>query len=353
MHENAQAKFLILAIVAVGSAVITMEIKGAQKTDERKAVRNISEGPKNFIFFNRDRERISEASFLKTASIIGAQLKYTWRELEPKRDQYELGEVLADLKYLEEHGKRLFIQIQDVSFSEKANVPNYLINAPEFSGGVARQHEYKRGSEPVFDGLVARRWDPAVIARFEKLLRILGEKLDGRIEGVVLAETAVGFVDHGDLKPAGFSYDGYARGVRAIMSAARKAMPKSTIIQYANFMPGEGLPNNDKGYLRSIYKHGARIGVGLGGPDLLPHRLGQQNHSLKLLAERKSDGVAGLAVQYGNLSARNPTTNERVTVAELYNYAKERLALDYIFWGTEEPYYTEHIVPFLRQMLAG
>ncbi len=133
MYSNAQAKFLILAIVAVGSAVITMEIQGAQKTDEHKAVRNISEGPKNFIFFNRDRERISEESFLKTASIIGAQLKYTWRELEPKRDQYELGEVLADLKYLEKHGKRLFIQLQDVSFSERANVTKYLINDPEFS----------------------------------------------------------------------------------------------------------------------------------------------------------------------------------------------------------------------------
>ncbi len=88
MHENVQAKFLILTIVAVGSTVITLEIKGAQKTDEYEGVHRVSEGPKNFIFFNRDRERISEASFLKTASIIGAQLKYTWRELEPKRDQY-------------------------------------------------------------------------------------------------------------------------------------------------------------------------------------------------------------------------------------------------------------------------
>lgn len=353
MHENAQSKYLILAIVAMGSAVITIEIRGAQKTEEHKGVRHTGERPKNFIFFNRDRERISEASFLKTESVVGAQLKYTWRELEPKRDQYELGEVLADLNYLEKHGKRLFIQIQDVSFSERANVPNYLINDPEFNGGVARQHEYKGESEPVFDGLVARRWDPAVIARFEKLLRAIGEKLDGRIDGVVFAETAVGFVDHGDLKPVGFSYDGYAQGVRAIMSAARKALPKSTIIQYANFMPGEGLPDNDKGYLRSIYEHGAKIGVGLGGPDLLPHRLGQQNHSLKLLAERESDVVAGLAVQYGNLSARNPTTGKKVTVAELYSYAKDQLNLDYIFWGIQEPYYTEHVVPFLRHLPSG
>ena len=85
----------------------------------------------------------------------------------------------------------------------------------------------------------------------------------------------------------------------------------------------------------------------------MPHRRGQQTHSLKLLAERKSDVVAGLAVQYGNLAARNPTTNEKVTGAELYSYAKERLNLGYMFWETEEPYYTEHVVPFLRHLQSG
>ena len=85
----------------------------------------------------------------------------------------------------------------------------------------------------------------------------------------------------------------------------------------------------------------------------MPHRLGQQTHGLKLLAERPSNVVAGLAVQYGNLSARNPKTNKKVTVAELYSYAKERLHLDYIFWGTEEPYYTEQIIPFLRHLPLG
>jgi hypothetical protein len=40
------------------------------------------EGPKHYVFFNRDRERISEATFLDTKAFEGAQLKYTWRELE-------------------------------------------------------------------------------------------------------------------------------------------------------------------------------------------------------------------------------------------------------------------------------
>lgn len=36
-----------------------------------------------------------------------------------------------------------------------------------------------------------------------------------------------------------------------------------------------------------------------------------------------------------------------MTVAELYAFATARLRLDYIFWGTEEPYYSREILPYL------
>jgi hypothetical protein len=313
---------------------------------------NVAERPRNFIFFNVERARISETTFLETESIVGAQLKYTWRELEPERDRYEFGAILEDLKFLEEHGKRLFVQLQDVSFDERLNVPDYLIDDPAFGGGAARKYEFQGDDEskPVFDGWVARRWDPAVIARFTKLLQALGEELDGRVEGVNLAETSIGFGDSGELHPEGYSFESYAEGVKAIMTAARDAFPKSNVIQYANFMPGEWLPWEDNGYLRRVYEHGTQIGVGLGGPDLLPHRKGQQNHCLKFIAARKPGVVAGLAVQDGNLADKNPVTGEAVTVAELYTFAQNRLRLDYIFWGTEEPYYSEQIIPYLRDL---
>jgi hypothetical protein len=35
-------------------------------------------------------------------------------------------------------------------------------------------------------------------------------------------------------------------------------------------------------------------------------------------------------------------------VDELYRFGKERLRLDFIFWGTEEPYYSTDILPYLR-----
>jgi hypothetical protein len=43
-------------------------------------------------------------------------------------------------------------------------------------------------------------------------------------------------------------------------------------MQYANFMPGEELPGKDRYYLRTVYQQAKELKVGVGGPDLLPHR---------------------------------------------------------------------------------
>lgn len=310
--------------------------------------------PRNFIFFGRERQRISETAFLENTHIAGAQLKYTWRELEPERDRYELRPLLDDLAFLDKHGKRLFVQVQDVSFSEEIPVPDYLRRDPAFGGGVARKYEYEGDDESKahFDGWVARRWDPAVRARFIRLLEVLGKEVDGRIEGLNLPETSVGFGESGKLHPAGFTYESYVEGTKAIMTGARKAFPRSCVIQYANFMPGEWLPWTDHGFLRAVYTWADSVGVGVGGPDLLPHRKGQLNHSYPLITARGRNTPAGVAVQDGNLDEINPTTGKRVTVPELYRFAEEPLRLDYIFWGTQEPYYSEEVLPYLSGLGA-
>ena len=57
-----------------------------------------------------------------------------------------------------------------------------------------------------------------------------------------------------------------------------------------------------------------------------------------------------MAVQDGNLADRDRRTGRRITVAELYAYAVTTLRLDYLFWGTEEPYFTADVLPFLRAL---
>jgi len=184
---------------------------------------------------------------------------------------------------------------------------------------------------------VARRWDPAVQERFHKLLFALGKEFDGRIEGVNFAETSADFGESGRLFPKGFSCEIYRDAIVTNMKALKRAFPKSVVMRYANFMPGEWLPGDDKGYLRAGYKAAKELKVGVGGPDLLPYRPGQLSHSYPLIRDAAGIIPTGIAVQDGNYEHEDPKTGKRITVPELLKFATEYLKVDYIFWCTQEP----------------
>ena len=298
----------------------------------------------HYLFVNIDRARIQEPAFLRDGTFAGAQIKYTWRELEPERDRYEFSGIREDLAVLSRHGKKLFIQLQDVSFYESiVNVPQYLRNDPTYHGGahleVLDQAKGTRG------GWVPRRWDPAVRERFHKLLAALGREFDGKIEGINLAETAI---EMEEPFPVGYSHAAYRDGILENMSALKRAFPRSVAMIYANFMPGEWLPGEDRGHLRSVYAHARKSGVGVGAPDLLPYRKGQINHAYKLIPELADAVPTAIAVQEGNYSHMNPATGARVKISELVAFARDRLKVNYIFWFPEEPFFSREVLPALR-----
>ena len=308
-----------------------------------------AKGVHHYVFFNLDRERITEQSFLSTKLFEGAQLKYTWRELEPKKDEYDFTAIRKDLAFLTSKGKRLFIQLQDVTFSaRRVFVPEYL-RSDEYNGGVAPQYRIVNNDEEhaTIAGWVARRWDPLVQDRFHKLLFALGKEFDGKIEGINLAETSIGFGATGRLRAKGFTPEVYRDAVIMSMKALKRAFPKSVVMQYANFMPGEWLPDEDKGYLRAVYKAARELGVGVGGPDLLPYKRAQLNHSYPLIKDASDLVRTGVAVQDGNYAEKNPTNGTRPSIAELLRFATDTLKVDYLFWCTEEPYYSEDLIRFL------
>jgi len=306
----------------------------------------------NYVFFGQDREKLRGASsFLETKAFEGAQVVYSWRQLEPEEGKYDFSLVREDLAFLTSKGKRLFVQIQDVTFSEsRVNVPRYLLRDARYNGGADRQYRVEEGDEEhaAAAGWVARRWDPAVRERFHKLLDALGREFDGRVEGVNLAETSVGFGESGRLFPKGYSFEAYRDAVIANMKALRRAFPRSVVIQYANFMPGEWLPSNDRGYLRAVYRAAGELKVGVGGPDLLPHRRPQLNHSYPLIREASGAVTTGVAVQDGNYEDVDQKTGKRVTVPELLDFATNYLKVDYVFWCTQEPYYSGEVIPFFK-----
>jgi len=304
---------------------------------------------KHFVYFARDRELIHNHPFLKIQRFAGAQIMYSWKQLEPERGKYDFSIITEDYKYLLSYKKKLFIQLQDATFDPKyKGIPEYLLT-DEFDGGSSSQVN----DNGELAGWVAKRWNPKVRERFALLLKALGKEFDGKVEGINLQESAIDLQERGtgdkSKTDTTFTPGRYAESLKNNMLALKKAFPQSTTMQYSNFMPGEWLPKQDKGYLRSIYRYGQEIGVGLGGPDLMIKQKGQLNHTLAMMHEGKFTVPLGIAVQDGNYigqTGNNDVVNDRENIVPLLHaFAMDFLKVKYMFWACQEPYFSEDVIP--------
>ena len=297
---------------------------------------------KHFVYFAIDRQSIKSHPFLKAEDFSGAQIMYPWVKLEVQKGVYDFSAIEEDLLYLKQHGKELFIQLQDSTFLPgNKGVPSYLFGS-EYADGVAP----KFTDSGKLEGWVAKRWHPEVQERFSKLILALGKQFDGRVEGINLQETAI---DMSEKTAPSFTPEKYVDAIKDNMSALKKAFPQSTKMQYANFMPGEWMPWEDEGYLRSIYQYGEEIGVGLGAPDLLMRRRGQLNHPLAMMHENSYSVPLGIAVQDGNYIGKTNNmdvkSERRNLVPVLHSFADEFLDVDYMFWANQKPYFRDDVIP--------
>ncbi|MFK3871817.1 hypothetical protein [Pseudoalteromonas rhizosphaerae] len=308
---------------------------------------------KHFVYFARDRGAIKDHPLLKHDRFSGAQIMYLWSRLEPAEGKYDFSTIRHDYEYLKKYGKKLFVQLQDATFDPKVRgLPEYL-NTSEYDGGSIEQiNDHGR-----VDGWTAKRWNKKVHKRFTLLLEALGKEFDGKIEGINLQETAIGVDPNQDTT---FTYKGYRDAIKENMLSLRKAFPQSTAMLYANFMPGEWLPWEDKGYLRSIYEYGEQIGVALAAPDLMVRRKGQLNHALAMMHEHKYSTPLDIAVQDGNYTGltgadfsagsdlegneNNVVEKRKNIVPLLHAFAEDFLKVNYMFWVNQKPYFEEDVL---------
>lgn len=301
----------------------------------------------HFVYFARDRQRMRGHAFLDHDRFDGAQIMYRWRDLEPTEGKYDFSGIRSDIDYLKARDKRLFVQLQDVTFSAKYKpVPDYLLTE-RFAGGVV---PYVANGATI--GWISKRWNPEVQARFGALLQALGAEFDGEIEGINLQETAIDVSS--ELDPT-FTPNLYAKSIQQNMRNLKAAFSASTTMQYANFMPGEWLPWEDEGYLRGVYETGEEIGVGLGAPDLMVKRRAQLNHPIAMMHAGTFTVPVGIAVQDGNyvgstgadahFGDRDTSPKEvNSVVPMLHAFARDFLSVDYMFWVDQAPYFENQVL---------
>lgn len=163
--------------------------------------------PQLFLFLGGN-EASSYEQMLKNNCINGVQIIYSWKQLEPKKDGYDFSKIEKDLELLNKTHKKLFIQLQDRSFTPDVfNVPDYIREDAIYHGGVEMQYDFPGEGKPITTGWVARTWDPAVKERFQLLIQKLSAQFDRKIYGINLPETSADFdPDH---MPIDFTSDKY------------------------------------------------------------------------------------------------------------------------------------------------
>lgn len=268
--------------------------------------------------------------------IEGVQIIYNWKDLEKNNNQYTFAQIEKDLQFLNQKGKNLFIQIQDRFFLPTAkNVPKYLMEDPIYTGGIAPQYDNPGENKPISAGWVAQQWNPQVRIRYQKLLQALAKEFDGRVYGVNLPETAIDL----DMKrdKTGFSCDKYFNAEIENLSFAKSVFKKSQVVQYVNFWPCEW--NNDQNYMGRLFEFAAKNQIGLGGPDIVPYKLGQMKNSYPFFNQYKGKlPLIAMAVQEPTLTYTNPKTNKPFTKAEFQEFGQNYLGTNIIFWSTSTPW---------------
>src|SRR5438046_2110898 len=95
----------------------------------------------NFVFFGHDRELLPNHPFLKIKGFEGAQITYSWKQLEHSEDGYEFDDIDADVKFLKAHDLKLWIQLQDATFMpNRQAVPVYIMKGKAYNGGANPQY---------------------------------------------------------------------------------------------------------------------------------------------------------------------------------------------------------------------
>ena len=302
--------------------------------------------PKLFLLIDSDKSLKEYKKVLTNPYVTGVQMRYTWKELEPKKGQYDFSKIKKDLDFLNLIHKKLFIQLQDRSFQPDIFcAPDYIRKEKIYNGGVAMQYDFPGEGKPITPGWVTRVWDPAVQKRFHLLMQKLATQFDGKIYGINLPKTSADF----NLKkpPKGFTPDRYFHSVLENIATVRNAFTKSVVIQYVNFFPGEW--NNDHNYMSRLFSYASKHQIGLGGPDVVPYRRGQMKNSYPFFHLYKGKlSSAGMAVQDACYTYKKPNTNNYYKFSDFYSFAKDYLGATILFWNVQESFFSRELVPMFN-----
>jgi hypothetical protein len=264
----------------------------------------------------------------------GIMKKYSWRQLEPTKGNYNFSMIQSDLNWAQAYGMQVIIMIEDKTFTSSRPNPAYLDSVtPRNRTG----------------GFTMARWHPTVVARYKALTTALGKRFDGHpnFEGIAQQESSLGLPST-TLKNFGYTPEKYRDALIASFGHALNAMPRSRVFWYQNFFVG------NQNYIGSIAAALGPKGLVMAGPDVLPDRRSLVEKSYPFFGKFKDKMHLGIQVEgicYRALHETSGYSTKYWTMPELFRYARDRLHVDYMFWvriptsSPKDSYNWHHALP--------
>jgi len=285
-----------------------------------------------------------------TPALRGAQIRYHWRELEPEEGKYNFAQMDKHLAGLALHKKRLVVLIQIKSFSSDGTlasaedvVPPY-VKTSTYEGG---QIAYTSSLTGLPHGYIIKLWNSKVRARIDALMQALGKRYNSHayFEAIGFTESSAG------TNLTTTQQVSYYDGLNLVDQSARTHFPNTTVYQFTN---------HTRKYLETFITKLKDMGASLGGPDILPT---DQSLTFSDSDPKTPDGVytyypklSGIIplmpsvqpIDYRYTSAKKSEPGHVPTLKELYDFGRDNLKANYIYWTRDSDYYLK-VLEFLKQ----
>lgn len=265
-------------------------------------------------------------------NFVGVKKFYKWVDLEVSPGVYDFSPIANDLSYLQQRGKRLWIQIiETVNVStETPWVPKYMWKDTSYGCGTTYYGTYERTVNA--GGWFPCYWNAKVRNAYYDLYTALGNRFNTEpyFEGIALSETSAG-----SCTGCGYSVAVLEDFFKTAAVRTKQAFPNKVVLQMINYAPFD---------LVTFAAYCVKNNIGLAGPDV------HLNESVKvslntvvypLYLKYHDVAVTGIDVQWDNYERWGQT------VPQILNGAIQKTDPYYMFWEKRQPYFSDGVVPLL------
>ncbi|WP_298235386.1 beta-galactosidase [uncultured Azohydromonas sp.] len=277
--------------------------------------------PGHYVFFgSKAGDYVIDAALRETAGmpfVKGIVVRASWRQLEPRKGQYDFSRVERYLQKAAAKNKRLFVMLSTKTVNGDKAVPDYLRTA-QYGGGA-----FRIGTIKGTQGENVALHNDNVRDRLIALSQALGRRYNknNNFEGIMFNETAFGKM----VKPLSEAQkQRFFSNLARVDTATRNAFPNSVVIQFMNY------PAN---FMPALFENMKKNGVGMGGPDVFINDPNLNRSAYGFNPKATGTIPIGMKVETDSYDAvRHGGPYNPPDVRDIYRFGRDKLHANYLFW---------------------